>query len=262
MDDEELRQKFAAWLAPTHTMAIPRAQLITRRLRRRRVRGAVVAGIATLAAVAGGGILATSLGGSSGSPASGNTTTAHGAATSSHPSDKPSVTGSPPTATRACQTADLAITNPRKAVTGMTGTTVALVFRNIGTTFCSLVGWPTIATPGHPNKVQYQTVTGAAFEVAVTHVKLAPGSTAASSLVITAPGNTSGCNTKGSWAVTPPGARQHVNVVWPMSQGACDHGTIIVSPIYRGSSPVNGTYPPSARHIPPMGPYSTPPPTR
>ena len=161
-----------------------------------------------------------------------------------------------------CKAGSLQFTNPSNAIAGAEGETVAIVFRNIGSQPCSLMGWPTIRTPGLDTKVQYSTFTGAGFEVAVTRVVLQPGETGAAALdIFGSPGSGYGaqCFAAGSWAVTLPGSTQATSVPWPQYQGACPGGTIYVSPAYRGNEPEIGNDSADPARIPQLGPFDSPP---
>ena len=171
-------------------------------------------------------------------------------------------TPSPTPAVAVCDAANLQVTNPSNAIAGAEGETVAIVFRNIGSQPCSLMGWPTIRTPGLDTKVQYSTFTGAGFEVAVTRVVLQPGETGAAALdIFGSPGSGYGaqCFAAGSWAVTLPGSTQATSVPWPQYQGACPGGTIYVSPAYRGNEPEIGNDSADPASIPQLGPFDSPP---
>jgi Protein of unknown function (DUF4232) len=144
----------------------------------------------------------------------------------------------------------------------MGGETVAIVFRDVGSQPCSLIGWPTIATPGLKTTVQYATFTGAGFMVPVTRVVVSAGQSAAASLELyAAPGNAyGGCDKPGSWAITPPGGDQPITVPWVRYQGACRGGTVIVSPVYPGDLPEDGVDSLDPSQVPLLGPFSSPPP--
>jgi hypothetical protein len=134
-----------------------------------------------------------------------------------------------------CELPNLQVTNPWGFESGMGGSTVEVVFRNVGAQPCSLAGWPTVSTPGMHTKVQYQTTTGAGFMVPVSRIVLAPGESGDAALdLFGAPGNTysQACFGAGSWAVTLPGSHQPTLVPWPKYQGACPGGTVEVSPFY------------------------------
>jgi Protein of unknown function (DUF4232) len=161
-----------------------------------------------------------------------------------------------------CKAGSLQFTNPSNAIAGAEGETVAIVFRNIGSQPCSLTGWPTISTPGLHTKVQYSTFTGAGFVVAVTRVVLQPGETGATALdIFGSPGSDYGtqCFAAGSWAVTLPGSHQGTSVPWPMYQGACPGGTVLVSPVYSGDQPEIGFGSADPTSIPLLGPFDSPP---
>lgn len=142
----------------------------------------------------------------------------------------------------------------------MGGETVAIVFRNIGSQPCSLIGWPTVTTPGLKTTAQYATWTGGGFVVPVTRVVVPTGQSAAASLELyghqTAYG---GCDKPGSWAITPPGGDHPVTVAWVPDQGACLEGTVIVSPVYLGDTPENGFGSLDPSQVPQIGPLSSPP---
>lgn len=172
-----------------------------------------------------------------------------------------SMVPSPP-AVDACKSPGLQMTNPPSLESGMGGLTVAIVFRNVGSQPCSLIGWPTIATPTLHTKVQYTTSTGAGFVVPVTRIVLQPGGTGAAALdLFGTPGSTYGqeCFEAGSWAVTIPGSQQPTLVPWPKYQGACPGGTILVSPVYLGDAVEIGFGSADPTSIPLLGPFDSPP---
>jgi hypothetical protein len=172
---------------------------------------------------------------------------------------------SPATATAvttACRESDLRITNSAGIPGGaMGGETVAVVFTNTGSQPCSMIGWPTIATPGLKTTIEYATFTAAGFMVPVTRVIVQPGGTAAASLELyAAPGNSYGeCDKPGSWAITPPDGDQPTPLAWLQYQGACLDGTVIVSPVYLGDVPENGFGSLGPSQVPLLGPFSSPP---
>jgi hypothetical protein len=143
----------------------------------------------------------------------------------------------------------------------MGGATVAIVLRNVGLRPCSLIGWPTVTTPGLKTTVQYATWTGGGFVVPVTRVVVPTGQSAAASLELyAAPGNAyGGCDKPGSWAITPPGGDHPVTVAWVQYQGACLDGTVIVSPMYLGDQPESGFGSLNPSEVPQVGPLSSPP---
>jgi hypothetical protein len=143
----------------------------------------------------------------------------------------------------------------------MGGETVAIVFTNTGPQPCSMIGWPTIATPGLMTRIQYATFTGGGFVVPVTRVIVPAGGSAAASLELyAAPGNSYGeCDKPGSWAITPPGGSQPTPLAWVPYQGACLDGTVIVSPVYLGNVPENGFDSLAPSEVPLLGPFSSPP---
>jgi Protein of unknown function (DUF4232) len=162
----------------------------------------------------------------------------------------------------ACAEQDLRITNSTGPPGGaMGGETVAIVFTNAGPQACSMIGWPTIATPGLKTTIQYATFTGAGFVVPVTRVVVSAGGSAAASLELyAAPGNSYGeCDKPGSWAITPPGGSQPTPLAWVQYQGACLDGTVIVSPVYLGNLPENGADSLAPSEVPLLGPFSRPP---
>jgi Protein of unknown function (DUF4232) len=166
------------------------------------------------------------------------------------------------TAVAACVEKDLQLTDPwGPPQSGMGGETVAIVFRNTGSQSCSMIGWPTIATPGLKTEIQYATFTGAGFMVPVTRVVVPPGSSAAAALdLFAAPGNSYGeCDKPGSWAITPPGGGQPIQLAWLQFQGACLDGTVIVSPVYSGDVPEIGFGSLAPSQVPSLGPFSSPP---
>ena len=178
----------------------------------------------------------------------------------------PSAATSSPAATTAavaaCLEKDLRITDPwGPPQGGMGSATTAIIFTNTGSQACSMIGWPTIATPGLRTTIQYATFTGAGFVVPVTRVVVAPGSTAAASLnLFAAPGNSYGeCDKPGSWAITPPGGDQPTQLAWVRFQGACLDGTVIVSPVYPGYLPEVGFGSLAPSDVPELGPFSSPP---
>jgi hypothetical protein len=161
-----------------------------------------------------------------------------------------------------CRNQDLRITDPwGPPQSGMGGETVAIVFRNTGSQPCTMIGWPTIATPGLKTTIQYATSAGAGFVVPVTRVVVLPSKSAASALdLFAAPANTYGeCDKPGSWAITPPGGGQPTEIPWLQFQGACLDGTVIVSPVYSGDVPEIGFGSLSPSQVPLLGPFSSPP---
>jgi hypothetical protein len=165
-------------------------------------------------------------------------------------------------AVTACREGDLRITNSSGVPGGaMGGETVAIVFTNTGSQSCSMIGWPTIATPSLKTMIEYATFTGAGFIVPVTRVIVPPGGGAAASLELyAAPGNSYGeCDKPGSWAITPPGGDQPTQLAWLPYQGACLGGTVIVSPVYLGKLPEDGFGSLAPSDVPELGPFSSPP---
>jgi hypothetical protein len=163
----------------------------------------------------------------------------------------------------ACRTQDLQITNPSSLDGAMGGIVVEVVFRNVGLTPCSLIGWPTITTPGMHTKVQYQTVTGAGFMVPVSRIVLEPGESGSAALNLFGVPNSTysqACFGAGSWAVTPPGSQQPTLVPWPKYQGACPGGTVLVSPVYiPDPQSVTGFSSADPANISQLGPFDSPP---
>jgi hypothetical protein len=161
-----------------------------------------------------------------------------------------------------CKPQNIQMSNPPSGVSGIGGVTVAIVFRNVGSQPCSLSGWPTIATPTLHTKVQYTTFTGAGFEVPVTRIVLQPGGTGSAALdLFGAPNSTYSqeCFESGSWTVTLPGTQQPTVVPWPMQQGACPGGTILISPVYAGDAVEIGFGSADPGSIPQLGPFDSPP---
>jgi hypothetical protein len=145
----------------------------------------------------------------------------------------------------------------------MGGNTVEIVFRNVGSQPCSLVGWPTVSTPGMRTKVQYETTTGAGFMVPVSRIVLAPGASGDAALdLFGVPGSTysQACFAAGSWSVTLPGSHQSALVPWPKYQGACPGGTVEVSPFYiPDPQSVTGFSSADPATISQLGPFDSPP---
>jgi hypothetical protein len=161
-----------------------------------------------------------------------------------------------------CRPQNLQMSNPQSLESGMGGLTVAIVFRNVGPQPCSLIGWPTIATPILHTKVQYTTFTGAGFEVPVTRIVLQPGGTGSAALdLFGRPGSTYSqeCSGAGSWSVTPPGSEQPTIVPWPTYQGACPGGAILVSPVYLSDAVEIGFGSADPTSIPLLGPFDSAP---
>jgi hypothetical protein len=162
-----------------------------------------------------------------------------------------------------CKAQNLQLTNPPSLDSGMGGRTVEIVFQNTGTQPCSLIGWPTITTPGMRTKVQYQTTTGAGFTVPVSRVVLGPGESGSAALdLFGVPGSTYSqeCFGAGSWAVTPPGSSEATSVPWPKYQGACPGGTVEVSPVYiPDPKSVTGFSSADPAAISQLGPFDSPP---
>jgi hypothetical protein len=167
-----------------------------------------------------------------------------------------------PIAVAPCLEKDLQITDPWEGPPddGMDVATVAIVFRNSGAQSCSMIGWPTIATPGLKTTIQYATVTQG-FVVPVTRVVVPPGSSAAASIDLFAPPGSSDdeCGKPGSWAITPPGGDQPTELPWVRFDGACLDGTVIVSPVYAGDMREVGFGSLSPSQVPTLGPFSSPP---
>jgi hypothetical protein len=162
----------------------------------------------------------------------------------------------------ACAEHDLQVTNSSGPPGGaMGGETVAIVFTNTSSQACSMIGWPTIATPGLKTRIEYATFTGAGFVVPVTRLVVRVGGSAAASLELyAAPGNSYGeCDKPGSWAITPPGGGQPTQLPWVQFQGACLDGTVIVSPVYSGDVPENGFGSLAPSDVQELGPFSSPP---
>jgi hypothetical protein len=165
-------------------------------------------------------------------------------------------------AVAACREGDLRITNSTGMPGGAMGQeTVAIVFTNTGSHACSMIGWPTIATPGLKTTIEYATFTGAGFIAPVTRVVVQAGGTAAASLdLFAAPGNSYGeCDKPGSWAITPPGGDKPTALAWMRYQGACLDGTVIVSPVYPGNLGNEGFGSSAIGDAPSLGPFSSPP---
>ena len=172
----------------------------------------------------------------------------------------PSETTSPAVAT--CTEKDLQITDPWDGPPGdgMGVATVAVVFRNAGSQPCSMIGWPTIATPGLKTTIQYATVT-TGFVVQVTRVVVPPGGSAAAAIDLIAPPGSSDdeCGKPGSWAITAPGGTHPTELPWVFLDGACADGTLIVSPVYLGDMPEVGFGSLVPSQVPLLGPFSSPP---
>lgn len=165
-------------------------------------------------------------------------------------------------AVAACREGDLRISNSSGMPGGAMGQeTVAIVFTNTDSQACSMIGWPTIATPGLKTTIEYATFTGAGFMAPVTRVVVQAGGTAAASLdLFAAPGNSYGeCDKSGSWAITPPGGDQPTRLAWLPYQGACVGGTVIVSPVYPGNLGNEGFGSSAIGNAPSLGPFSSPP---
>jgi Protein of unknown function (DUF4232) len=186
-----------------------------------------------------------------------------GAAPPSSPAAVPSPFHSVAPVVTVCRSDNLQVTNPSGFESGMGGSTVEIVFQNIGSQSCSLVGWPAVSTPGMRTKVQYQTTTGAGFMVPVSRIVLAPGDSGDAALdLFGAPGSTysQACFAAGSWAVTLPGSRQSALVPWPKYQGACPGGTVEVSPFYiPDPESVTGFSSADPASISQLGPFDSPP---
>jgi hypothetical protein len=165
-------------------------------------------------------------------------------------------------AVAACLEKDLQITDAWDGPPGdgMGVATVAIVFRNTGSQPCSMIGWPTIATPGLKTTIQYATVTQG-FVVQVTRVVVPPGSSAAAAIDLIAPPGSSDdeCGKPGSWAITPPGGDQPTELPWVRFDGACAGGTVTVSPVYLGDMPEVGFGSLVPSDVPLIGPFSSPP---
>ncbi len=161
-----------------------------------------------------------------------------------------------------CQEKDLQITDAWEGPPdgGMGVATVAIVFRNVGSRPCSMIGWPTIATPGLKTTIQYATVT-TGFVVQVTRVVVPPGSSAAAAIDLIAPPGSSNdeCGKPGWWAITPPGGSLPTELPWVLFDGACAGGTVIVSPVYLGDMPEVGFGSLSPSEVPVLGPFISPP---
>lgn len=175
---------------------------------------------------------------------------------------EPIVTPSETTTAAACTEKNLQITDPWDGPpdVGMGVATVAIVFRNAGSQPCSMIGWPTIATPGLKTTIQYATVTQG-FVVQVTHVVVPAGGSAAAAIDLIAPPGSSNdeCGKPGSWAITPPGGSQPVEYPWVRFDGPCAGGTVIVSPVYLGDMPEVGFGSLVPSQVPLLGPFSSPP---
>lgn len=252
MRDEELRDQLARLTQPVQRLPVPSTSLIRRRVRRRRAWN-TLAGVVVLA-VAGGAAAAI-----------------HSAlGTSPAPVGPISpATSSAPVAIPRCAARALSAHWSKGASSGAMGNDVsAIVFRNTGTTTCSVEGWPELAIL-RPRKlaavtIHYGTQTNV-WVIAPTRVELRPGESAAANVSVGQPVNPTGCAYP-TWKVTPPRGQHNAapRALTPtLSAGApqvcANTGYVIVSAVYPGSGPVVGSYPSPApsrlRHV-----YGTTPP--
>lgn len=269
MDDERLREDLRACVRTLGVGAAPPIAVLTRRIRARRIKFTAFASAFVLAG-ATGGILGAAAARSSEStsqvaaaPTVPNDTKASAETSApTTPSAVSPLTSAPVPPVDICSERNLELSNPRSLNGGMGAVVVAIVFRNVGSKPCALMGWPTITPVSVKANVLYQTTTGSGFEVAVTRIVLRPGEAAAASLeLFAAPGGTYGaqCAATGSWSVTPPGAHGPERVPWPAHQGPCSDGTVLVSPVYEGADPKVGYGSADPGSIPSLGPFSSPP---
>lgn len=116
----------------------------------------------------------------------------------------------------ACATGQLRITVQEWGFT-MPGNVANIAFRNIGSTACTLTGWPTVQVVGPDGRtpvttrLTYSRSDGEVGVVPVAPVVLSPGNTVEASLMIWDPGG--GCAGRSfTWIITPPGARTAVRI--------------------------------------------------
>jgi len=237
MDEQELRAALASWLRGAREDQPPDVAVIGRRLRRRRVRGALAC-VAVLAAVAG--------------TTAGIRLTADRSAPP--PSISPAVTASTPGCT------SLRVSWSSHAVDTMPGMIYALVFRNTSGRSCVLDGWPRVTVRGSALVARLRVLDGSGSggfgPIEATRVVLRPGGAAAADVQIGYPPTALGCVAP-TWSVTPPGIGRATSLhEGPVRHGplpagpvdVCADASIEVSPIYPGDQPLTGVYPPQAVH--------------
>ena len=156
--------------------------------------------------------------------------------------------------TMACAAGALRVTGLRTQAGTMPGTVTSVEFRNTGTGACTLDGWPAvaIASPGPVRagaKIRRQGDT-AAFTIARTRVRLAPGASATASLLIATPQSAASCAAP-AWRVTPPPGRGPATVLRPAAgPRVCAGSTVVVSPVYPGARLRAHFFGPSPGHSP------------
>ncbi len=153
-----------------------------------------------------------------------------------------------------CPAGALRVTGLRTQAGTMPGTVTSVEFRNTGTGACTLDGWPAvvIASPAAVRagaKIRRQGDT-AAFTIARTRVRLAPGASATASLLIATPQPAASCAAP-SWQVTPPPGRGPATVLHSAAgPRVCAGSTVVVSPVYPGARLRAHFFGPSPGHSP------------
>jgi hypothetical protein len=237
MDDEELRAEFARLLEPVQRMPVPAILGLRRRVRRRRAGQAAASTVVCACAAVAAGLFF----GPSGTPSS--------------------VVGTGRAA--GCASSDLVIKwLPPAGVKGIWAEappeTYLLELRNVGTTTCSLKGWPRplvtgLSRPGSVT-VTYQTHfdewvgTFRTRTVRVTRMILQPGAAAVAVVNVGVPiAVQNGCVTR-AWLVRPPAPGDApVRSRGDLPQ-LCDGSYLTESPLYPPNVPITKDYPLHSAH--------------
>lgn len=190
--------------------------------------------------------LASCSGGSSSTPGTSGSTSTTPSASSTSSTTAPTAPGS---TTSTCQVNVLSLSQTgRGGAAGTIETTFG--FRNTSNSSCTLSGFPgaeMLDSSGKPLATQ-TTVRGGNYSFTnfpAARVTLAPGTTAYFNLGYSdvPTGNETSCPSSAELEVTPPNDYTQLTVAFQAT--ACNHGTLVVSPVFAAGSSASQTTAPS-----------------